>query len=282
MDSLDNGNGAGRPHGAGVVYPENGHGRENGHPLGGLGGFPVYPAGSLLAGGESSPRVPSESPAAAGEAGESTLSIDAAAARLSLSPKTIRRMIHRGELPASQEKTAPGGQRQYRIPAAAVERLAAASSPRVDSAPPARPPQRVDTAPRVDRPAGVDCGHPLPTHREDTRGDSGQGLDSPEGRLPDPELLARVATLETALAGARDRAEELAAMNAALHAERGHLAGEVDFLRARVVEAERAAEQQRVLALRTTEALERAQQQLAALPPPKPARRAWWKLWERR
>lgn len=79
-------------------------------------------------------------------------------------------------------------------------------------------------------------------------------------------LRAELVELRRQLREAYERAQELAAENARLNAVASERAGELEFLRPRLVQAERAAEEERLVALRTTKALERAQQQLAASP----------------
>jgi excisionase family DNA binding protein len=248
---------------------------DSGQELGRLPGLPVYP--------EPPPPAGRESGLSTRETGQGTLSIEEAALALALSQKTIRRMIHRGELPAAQAK-APGGQRQYRIPRAAVDALARAD--RLDGIP------RVDSPPPAGGTHGVDCGETPGTPRPPAEGGQGRRLaeaDSAEVLSVQLALLreqldqaeSQLAAARAELDVTRERSAELGAENARLHALASERAGEIVFLRERVVAAETAAEQQRILALRTCEALERAQVQLALPPPAPPPRRRWWS-WRRR
>jgi hypothetical protein len=110
--------------------------------------------------------------------------------------------------------------------------------------------------------------------RREVRQDSLPGVSQgvgPDVRPPSDGPVGRDSQASDDLV---DRISELSAENARLWALASERLDEVTFLRERVREAEKAAEQQRILALRTCEALERSTVQ-AALPPP--ARRPWWR-----
>jgi hypothetical protein len=209
-----------------------------------------------------------------------TLPLPDAARLLGMSERTLRDRVQKGKVPAI--RTDQG----YRLATAVVEELR----------------QRGDLAANLGNPGGSsgtlgtgNAGQPAAGPAADPAGLAALaallaaiGNERQEDaatlaalRAENEGLRAQLAARETERTEAQEQAAEVGARNAALEAERGHLAGEVDFLRGQLESSRTAEEQLRVLLLRTSEQLSALQARIPALPEPKP-RRPWWRRWERR
>jgi len=195
--------------------------------------------------------------------GHEGYTLAAVSERTGKSVKTLRRLIRTGALPAVKV-AGPYGE-EYRIAG--------------------------DTLDRLGKDPGHGQGGSLPTPGHEPGRDPGQAAPPPAATLPDPELqwraaVEREAALRHELAATQAEQNALKVEVAAVRAERDAVRGERDFIRERLVAAETAATEQRVLALRASEALAVFQATLPtveapqALPGPEaPPRRPWWRLW---
>lgn len=187
-------------------------------------------------------------------------SIAEAAALLGVSPQTVRRRIKRGDLRALLVDGPNGA--EYRISADELTRQAEEQANQVTS-------------------------HGLPLTMPETM----QQPRQESTQAGAGELVRLLGELETE----RERAAVVEAENARLKAElarqqalaeeRGRQEAarqaDVDFLRAELERRGKAEEELRVLMLRTTQALETAQQRALPAPgdDPAPKQRPWWRLW---